>query len=60
MWQAAQRLGYQGGLALESSVGTGKFLGLMPATLGERTRFIGVVYDSLTARIAMRHCSCKA
>lgn len=52
MWQAAQRLGYQGGLALESSVGVGNFLGLMPEALAARTRFVGVEYDSLTARIA--------
>jgi hypothetical protein len=60
MWQAALRLVYQGGLALESSVGAGNFLGLTPVTLGERTRFIGAEYDSLTAHIAMRHRSCKA
>jgi hypothetical protein len=52
MCQAALRLGYQGSLALESSVVAGNFLGLMPAKLEARTRFIGVEYDILTARIA--------
>jgi N12 class adenine-specific DNA methylase len=50
MWQAAQRLGFRGGLALESSMGTGNFLGLMPD--GIPAKFIGVEYDSLTSRIA--------
>lgn len=50
MWDAARRLGFRGGLALESSMGTGNFLGLAPE--GIPTRFIGIEYDSLTARIA--------
>lgn len=52
MWSAARRLGYQGGLALESSMGAGNFIGLMPQQLAEHTKFIGVEYDNLTARIA--------
>lgn len=52
MWAAAQRLGYQGGLALESSMGAGNFIGLMPEQLAGNTKFVGVEYDSLTARIA--------
>jgi len=52
MWDAARRLGYQGGLALESSMGTGNFLGLIPEDLAPKTKFIGVEYDSLTSRIA--------
>lgn len=52
MWDVAKRLGFKGGLALESSMGSGNFLGLMPETLTTNTKFIGVEYDSLTARIA--------
>lgn len=52
MWAAARRLGYQGGLALESSMGAGNFIGLMPEQLAGNTKFVGVEYDSLTARIA--------
>jgi hypothetical protein len=52
MWQATQRMGFSGGLALESSVGTGNFIGLLPDTLRGHTRFVGVELDSLTARIA--------
>lgn len=50
MWRAAQRLGFRGGLALESSMGVGNFLGLKPADLP--AKFIGIEYDSLTSRIA--------
>lgn len=50
MWEAAHRLGYRGGLALESSMGIGNFIGLMPEKTA--SRFIGVEYDSLTARMA--------
>ncbi|PHV10978.1 hypothetical protein, partial [Chitinimonas sp. BJB300] len=52
MWAAAAQLGFKGGLALEPSVGTGNFLGLIPDALAGATRFVGVEYDSLTARIA--------
>jgi N12 class adenine-specific DNA methylase len=50
MWNAVRRLGYRNGLALESSMGSGNFLGLMPNDLS--ARFIGVEYDSITARLA--------
>lgn len=50
MWDAARRLGFRGGLVLESSAGTGNFLGLRPGDLPARV--IGIEYDSLTARIA--------
>ena len=50
MWEAVRRLGYRNGLALESSMGSGNFVGLMPDDLA--ARFIGVEYDSITARLA--------
>ena len=52
MWTAARRLGFKGGSVLENSMGTGNFLGLMPDELVSSTRFVGVEYDSITARIA--------
>lgn len=52
LWSIAERLGFRGGLALEPSSGTGSFLGLIPQNLAGNTRFVGVEYDSLTARIA--------
>lgn len=52
MWSAARRLGFKGGLALESSMGAGNFIGLMPQDVAGNTKFIGVEYDNLTARIA--------
>lgn len=51
MWDAVRRLGFRAGLALESSMGSGNFLGLRPDDMAG-TRFVGVEYDSLTARIA--------
>ena len=52
MWSAARRLGFKGGMTLETSMGAGNFLGLIPDDLAGQTRFIGVEYDSLTARLA--------
>jgi predicted RNA methylase len=52
MWKAAQRLGFDGGLTLELSAGAGNFIGLVPAGIAGRTRFIAIERDSLTARIA--------
>ena len=52
MWDAARRLGFNGGLAAETSMGIGNFIGLMPESVAGNTRFIGVEYDSLTARMA--------
>lgn len=50
MWRAVERLGFKGGLALETSMGVGNFLGLKPQSLP--ASFVGVEYDSLTSRIA--------
>lgn len=50
MWTMARRLGFRGGLVLESSMGAGNFLGLAPQDVP--ATFIGVEYDGLTARIA--------
>jgi hypothetical protein len=52
MWKIADGLGFKGGLALESSMGSGNFLGLIPEHLTGKTKFVGVEFDSLTSRIA--------
>jgi len=54
MWDAVKHLGFSGGMVLESSMGSGNFLGLMPGDLKAKgnTKFLGVEYDNLTARIA--------
>jgi N12 class adenine-specific DNA methylase len=54
MWQAVERLGFGGGAVLEPSVGTGNFLGLMPAGMRKNARVFAVEYDGLTARIAQQ------
>lgn len=51
MWDAAEQLGFRGGLALELSAGTGNFLGMVPESIAGQTRFIAVEYDSITSRI---------
>jgi hypothetical protein len=50
--EGGERLGFKGGLALETSMGTGNFLGLIPERIAGQTRFVGVELDSITARIA--------
>lgn len=52
MWDIAKRLGFNGGLTLELSAGTGNFLGLIPEDVAGRTKFIAVEQDSITSRIA--------
>lgn len=52
MWGAVKHLGFNGGITLESSMGSGNFLGLIPQDLQANTKFVGVEYDNITARIA--------
>lgn len=52
MWDGVMRLGYKGGLMLESSMGSGNFVGLMPDAVLGSTKVVGVEYDNLTSRIA--------
>lgn len=52
IYQAVQRLGFQGGRVLEPSMGVGNFFGVMPAALREASSLTGIELDSLTARIA--------
>lgn len=50
MWQAVERLGVTGGVALEPSCGIGRFI--YENQNIENFKFIGIEIDSLTARIA--------
>ena len=52
MWQAAQRLGFNGGMVLEPSVGVGNFVGLMPREVAGKSFVTGIELDSLTSRMA--------
>ena len=51
MYDAMQQLGFTGGRVLESSVGVGNFLGLMPSAMRTASQLHGVELDSLTSRL---------
>jgi N12 class adenine-specific DNA methylase len=52
IYQALTRMGFTSGRVLESSVGTGNFFGLMPASMRKRSQLHGVELDPLTSQIA--------
>ena len=52
IWPALEMMGFRGGSILEPGVGTGLFLSLLPEPLRARSRFTGIEYDAVTARIA--------
>lgn len=52
MWNIAEHLGFNGGLVLEPSMGTGRFLGLTPEKFKSNTAFNGVELDPTTYKIA--------
>lgn len=47
-----QQLGFDGGKVLESSIGIGNFVGLMPPEMRARSHVIGAELDMVTGRIA--------
>nr|WP_318290171.1 DEAD/DEAH box helicase family protein [Paraburkholderia sp. BL8N3] len=51
---AMVRFGFDGGRVLEPSIGSGNFVGLMPASMRERSKVTGIELDPVTAQIA-RH-----
>ena len=51
MWGLAERLGFQGGKVGEFGAGVGHFLGLIPDSLYEKTKFRAVELDSISGRI---------
>lgn len=52
MWQAARRLGFEGGKVFEPGMGVGNFAGMMPPDLAEASVYNGLELDHTTARIA--------
>jgi hypothetical protein len=52
VWDAVKKLGFKGGNAVETSLGVGNFLYLMPQELRGQTRVTGIELDLLTAQIA--------
>jgi N12 class adenine-specific DNA methylase len=52
MWEAAQRLGFDGGSVFEPGMGTGNFPGMMPEALRGASLYQGVEMDGITAAIA--------
>lgn len=52
MYSAVQRLGFSGGRVLESALGTGHFIGLMPHSMAAASKITGIELDTSTAAIA--------
>lgn len=52
MWEAAERLGFDGGKVFEPGMGVGNFAGLMPPDVAVRADYNGLELDHTTARIA--------
>lgn len=52
IWQIVAQSGFTGGKVLESSLGIGNFLGLMPKPIVESSQIYGVEKDRLSAQIA--------
>ncbi len=54
IYEAVQRLGFEGGRVLEPAAGIGNFFGLMPNEIASRSRLIGIELDPTSAAIARR------
>lgn len=52
MWKALKDMGYAGGKVLEPSVGTGNFIGMMPAGVRSKSEINAVELDNITGGIA--------
>jgi len=52
VWDIVQKLGFKGGRVLETSLGTGNFLMMMPPELRGTSKVTGIELDQLTAQIA--------
>ncbi|MCY4059792.1 MAG: hypothetical protein OXG44_17530, partial [Gammaproteobacteria bacterium] len=53
MWQAAERLGFEGGSILEPGMGVGHFPGLMPGAVAHApTTYTGIEMDGVSADIS--------
>ncbi len=54
MYEALNRLGFDGGRVLEPAAGIGNFFGSMPEIMRKNSRLFGVELDSISARIAAK------
>lgn len=54
IWDAVQRLGFKGGVALEPAGGIGHFIGLQPEQSKPATRWAAVELDDVSSRILKR------
>ena len=54
MWDAVQRMGFKGGVALEPAEGIGHFIGLQPEPSRANTKWAAVELDSISGRIASK------
>ncbi len=52
MWRAMRNFGFDGGRALEPTIGSGNFLGLQPADLSANTEWFAAELDATTGKIA--------
>lgn len=52
MWDISSKLGFKGGLVLEPSIGTGRFVGMTPDNLKLKTSFNGIEIDPITYKVA--------
>ncbi len=52
MWRAMRHFGFEGGRALEPTVGTGNFLGAQPQDLAGKTEWFASELDPITSSIA--------
>jgi N12 class adenine-specific DNA methylase len=51
MWRMVERLGFKGGSVLETSAGSGFFIGRQPEHLAEKSRWSAVELDEITSRV---------
>jgi len=52
IYTGLERVGFKGGKLLEPSLGTGHFIGLLPASIRDNTKVTGIELDPTTAAIA--------
>ncbi len=49
MWEIVDKLGFTGGRAIETSAGSGNFIGLQPAAMAGNTRWTAIELDKVTS-----------
>lgn len=54
IYQALDKFGYKGGKILEPALGIGNFLGRIPASMSDETKFYGHEIDDISGRIAKK------